>query len=232
MMRSWLSTIARDVHVALSAPRSDVPPPLPSCRLLESAAPILHLELRPEQRVVQRHVDDRILATAGAPCASRAPTTPTRSAPEIVGPEESALQQILAQPFGFLVVEVDAPTSVIMMNGHWNSVSSVSRMSEVVRVARRRPADRCLGEFGQPDREVDVGARPVHVPVAAVAARIVAEHDPAELEGAVEVGGARDAERAEIAEELRLDARGHSEAGNHREWRQARAVESASGPRG
>ena len=59
-----------------------------------------------------------------------------------------------------------------------------------------------------------------------------AEHDPAELEGAVEVGRSRDAHRPEIAEELRLDARGHSEAGNHQNGGDVRARRVSQRPTG
>ena len=58
-----------------------------------------------------------------------------------------------------------------MMNGHWKSTSSVSRMSSVVRLAVGVVPTR-VGQLRQPDREIDVGARVIDAPVAAVAAEV------------------------------------------------------------
>ena len=56
---------------------------------------------------------------------------------------------------------------------------------DVIEFAAAVFADPRRGQFRQPVGEVDVGARVVHPPAVAVAIRILAEHDPAEHEGAV-----------------------------------------------
>ena len=73
-----------------------------------------------------------------------------------------------------------------------------------------------LRQLRQADGQVDVGARPVHAPVAAVAGRIVVEHDSTELKRAVEVGWPCNLHRSEIADEyLRFDADRRREARHH-----------------
>jgi hypothetical protein len=55
---------------------------------------------------------------------------------------------------------------------------------QVIRLARRTATHMGLGQLGQTDREVDVGIGIVGRPVPAV-------HDPAVVEGAVEIGRRR-----------------------------------------
>ena len=57
---------------------------------------------------------------------------------------------------------------------------------EVLRIAGRMDADARPGQFGEADRHVDVGARIVDRPAAAIAHAAVREHHPAEIEAAVE----------------------------------------------
>ena len=69
-----------------------------------------------------------------------------------------------------------------MMNGHWNSSSSVELhdAGDSARAAASK-LTRVLVSSREPDREVDVGARIVDAPVAAVAAA-AAKRDAAEME--------------------------------------------------
>ena len=83
---------------ALSAPRSEVLPPLPAQKLIDAICGVsLHLELRVEQRVVRRQLDDRVLVGREHAAQLRFPPLPRVVAPEVVGPEEAALQQVVAQ---------------------------------------------------------------------------------------------------------------------------------------
>ena len=57
----------------------------------------------------------------------------------------------------------------------------------MVRFPRLVLADMRLGELGQPQREVDVGARVIDAPPSAVALEGIAEDDAAEVKAAVEI---------------------------------------------
>ena len=89
------------------------------------------------------------------------------------------------------------------------------------------PADVGARQLGQANREVDVGARVIDAPVAAVTAEVAAERDAAEMEPAVEVFRLGDAnaeaalEAATAATKLRLDDDGRGEQGEKQpniEW--------------
>src|SRR5262249_22080221 len=60
---------------------------------------------------------------------------------------------------------------------------------EMVRLTVGTAADARLGELGQPNRQVEVGARIVDRPVTAVAVAALRQHDAAEVEAAVEALG-------------------------------------------
>src|SRR5688572_20667985 len=69
--------------------------------------------------------------------------------------------------------------------------------------------DRGFGQLGQPDRQVDLRPWRVDLPATAVAARVAAKGDAAELKTAVEIVVDGDARIHQAAlPELRLDADG------------------------
>ena len=62
-----------------------------------------------------------------------------------------------------------------MMNGQLNSSGRSSCITQVIRLAVGLSADARLGQLREADRQVDVGARIVDAPAAAVAVAGVAE---------------------------------------------------------
>ena len=108
----------------------------------------------------------RILRRPAAPAASRFAAVPRALAPEVVGPEKSALEQVLAQVRHLLLVEDQAARL-----GHHDERApeerrSVSWQHEVTGFAARRRCSRGSRQLRQAKREVDVGARVVHAPAA------------------------------------------------------------------
>ena len=59
--------------------------------------------------MVERQVDDRILRRGEDLADLVLPVLPRVAAPEVVGPQEAALEQILAQPLHFVVIEIERP---------------------------------------------------------------------------------------------------------------------------
>ena len=140
--------------------------------------------------MILRQILLRILRRAATPCRSAPPTLPTRTRPRNHRPTGSRPSADRLRSASASASSMKAaPTSVIMMNGHWNKRRIGQPDDDVIRFLRAREADRGLGELRQPDRHVDVGARKVDAPAAAVAVAILPERDAAELPRAVEVFG-------------------------------------------
>jgi hypothetical protein len=152
-------------------------------------------------------------------------------APEIVGPQKTALQQVLTQPGRLLGGEVRRADL-----GHHDERTieqgGVRQIeNEVIRLARRIDADDRLGQLRKPDRQVDVGSRIVHRPAAAVAVAAAGKHHAAEVEGSVEALGRRTAdgleETAASAAELRA-RRADAEGEQHRRGRRTNQPSAAA----
>ncbi len=179
--------MARTCGSALAGPRSDVPPPV----AIPVADPrdlrdLLDVVEHVKQRVVERHVDQRIVARRQRLADLVHPVLERVVAPEVVRPEKSTFLQILAQPCRLVIVEVGAARL-----GHHDERASRQRVGvgephqRVVEVAVRCAADGRARQLGEAERQVLVRARPVHRPAGAVAVRGIAEHDAAEHERAV-----------------------------------------------
>src|SRR4029453_16945049 len=86
---------------------------------------------------------------------------------EVVGPEEAALQQILAQTDDLFVAE-RRRTRIFDLDERALEQRIVCRADdEMVGFAAVLAADAGLGQFGEPNREVDVGVRIVGPPALA-----------------------------------------------------------------
>ena len=92
---------------ALSAPRSDVPPPMPRHSPIDGIW-MTRLTSNCWWNIGwrERHVDDRVFRGRQRLADLARPHVPRPGAPEVVGPQEAALQQVLAQALGFLRTEV------------------------------------------------------------------------------------------------------------------------------
>ena len=115
------------------------------------------------------------------------PELPRVLPPEIVSPQEAALDEVLTQTRGLVLVEMGRPD----LGHHDERTPKEHRIGEtnehVFRVALRISADRRLGQLRQADRQVLVRPRPVHAPVATVTVAIAVKRHPAELKRSVEV---------------------------------------------
>src|SRR4030095_3959835 len=136
-------------------------PPLP--RIPAAAAPelnrrnlrkLLHVEERAEHRVVRCDVDQRILGWRKHAIELVQPLVPRRIAPVVVHPEETALEQIGAQPFDLRVGQLrSAPVldaDVWALIQVWIGESN----HEGVRFAGRVLTDAHLRQLAKPFREV------------------------------------------------------------------------------
>ncbi|MEP7309632.1 MAG: hypothetical protein ABJA98_29340 [Acidobacteriota bacterium] len=106
-------------------------------------------------------------------------------APEVVRPEESALEEVDAEPCSLVVVEVQR--AGLRHHDERALVEFVvaQLQHDVLVLSGGVLADDGAGELGQAIGEVDVGAGVVHRPSVAVAVRILPEHDAAESKRAV-----------------------------------------------
>ena len=122
---------------------------------------------------------------------------PRVAAPEVVGPEEAALEQVLAQVLGLCRPDVGGAD----LRHHDERALEDRRIGElhheVVRLAVGLAADARLGQLREPDRQVDVGARIVDLQPPPSPSLALREHDPAEVERAVEALRRRAADRLE-----------------------------------
>src|SRR5204863_3391008 len=66
----------------------------------------LHIELLMEERMVEWHINDRKFGWWQRLADFARPHLPRPAAPEIIGPEEAAFQQVLTQSRRFLRAEV------------------------------------------------------------------------------------------------------------------------------
>jgi hypothetical protein len=144
-----------------------------------------------EERMVLRQVLRGVLRRRQRLADLLRPHFPGVLAPEVIGPEKAALQQVIAQRLRLRVVEIRGADF-----RHHDERTLVERRigepdHDVLWILRSGEADRRLGQLGEPDRHIDVGARKIDAPPAAVAGAVRAECDAAELPRPVEVFGDR-----------------------------------------
>src|SRR5688572_6442102 len=150
-------------------------------------------------RVVARQIDDGILRRVEHFRELGDPPLPGQAAPEIISPQEAPLEQILAETSRFLLVEVG--------RAHLGHHDEGAAEQHIVGEANQQRVGLAVGhadvgacQLAEADREIDVGARVIDAPVAAVAAEVAAKPDAAEVERAVEVLVGGELSRAEVAE--------------------------------
>jgi len=117
----------------------------------------------------------------------RHPVVPRVAAPEVVDPQEAALVEIEAQRLGVLIADERATH---LRRHHERAVEELGigeANQQMVRLAGGILADIRLRQLRQPDRQVDVGTRPVCVPVAAVPVERRLVHPAAEMKAPVEI---------------------------------------------
>ena len=163
--------------------------PVPNRRDLRDAA--ADGEDRSEQRMVVRQILRRELPRRQRLAELLGPRFPGPLAPEVIGPQEAALQQVAAQRLGLRIGDVGGAN----LRHHDERALEERRIGqlddEVLRLLRSREPDGGLGQLRQADRHVDVGTGEVDAPPAAVAVAILAKRDAAELPRAVEIFGNR-----------------------------------------
>ena len=145
----------------------------------------LHVVEHVEDRVAEGNIDHRKLAGGQRFPDLRLPDAPRALAPEIVDPEEPALDEIIAQCAASSESRYSAPTSCITMIGHWYNAVVFEGDDGVVVAAARIAADRGLCQLREPVGQVLVGLRVVGRPASAVALRVRLVHGAAVLECAV-----------------------------------------------
>ena len=118
-------------------------------------------------------------------------------APEIIGPQKPAVEQVIAQVRRFFDAEVRAARLRHHEERTVIDLGIGQPVDAVIEVAGQVAADGSGGELGESITEILVGARPVDGPSAAVAVHRVVEHDAAEHERAVVVRVGRQPEVAE-----------------------------------
>ena len=145
-----------------------------------------HDELAAEERMVEREVANRILGRRQYLAELGGEMFPGIAAPEVICPKKSTLQQIVAQAFRIFRSEVSAAN----LRHHDERALIELRIREpddqMVGLALPIETDPRLGELRQANREVDVGARIVDEPPAAIPHVAVGERHPAEVERSVE----------------------------------------------
>ena len=197
MIRPWSSLIARKCAWCASRPLVSAIGTVPVADAGDLRK-FLHREHLVKEDVIRRHVVDRILPGRQHAADLIFPVGPRVLAPEVVGPEKAALQQILPEIHDFLFVEVDAAR----LGHHQDRAVKHFGLTEVqqktFRFAVLVHADRRPRELRQPDREIFVSARKIHVPARAVAVGSVPEHQTAELIAAVEIFELRVLERSPV----------------------------------
>src|SRR5688572_30779127 len=115
------------------------------------------------------------------------PLPPRLLAPEVVHPDEAALEQVLAQPLHLLVAEPRGADVLHLDKRALEQLVVGEPDDEVIRLAVAGLADAGLGQLGEPDREVDVGRGVIRPPaLAACLTAIAVIHAAAEIEVAVE----------------------------------------------
>jgi hypothetical protein len=91
-----------------------------------------------QQRVAERNVLDRIVRRRKhAPDFAR-PALPGAGAPEVVDPEEPALEQVVAKAFSFFRLQTDRADVGRDNVGQLKSCGSVARTTQVFGSRRRR----------------------------------------------------------------------------------------------
>jgi hypothetical protein len=132
----------------------------------------------------------------------------------IVGHEqEAALQQVLAQPRDLLVGEIRRAAVLDEREPALEQLVVCGPDDDELRLAFAVHRDGRLGQLRQPHAEIDVGAGIVRAPALLFTA-IALEHEPAEVEPALEGVGCREARRGSTAvaaiaaaPDLRADSR-------------------------
>ena len=137
-------------------------------------------------RVVGRHVHNRIVGFGKDFADLVLPDLPGVRPPEVVHPEKAALQEIGPEPGRILLAEVQ--TSDLLHQDHGTAVELVvgEPHDQMVGLARGVEADADFGQLGEPDREIDVGERVIGEPTPAVTPRIHAIDGAAIVKSSVE----------------------------------------------
>src|SRR2546428_1052556 len=138
-----------------------------------------------KNRMIELEIPDRILAGGKRFAELGDPRIPRVLAPEIIGPQETALEQVVAQPRRLLLVEVRAARLGHHDERTLEQLLVRQTQQDVLVLALRAPAHRQRRQLGETIGEVDVRPGPIDVPAVSVAVARVAKHDPAELEATV-----------------------------------------------
>jgi hypothetical protein len=167
----WVGQL-RKALPANEFPIFDLPPDHPLFRTqfeVTSVPQIPNIELRAEQRMVRRQIEDRKFIRRQRLPQLANPVVPGVAAPEIIDPEKAAFLQVQSHRLRLVIGDERAAD----FRGHHERAVEDFRIREpnkqMVWLAARVFADIRFRQFGQANRQVDVGARPVGIPVAAVA---------------------------------------------------------------
>src|SRR5262245_55919358 len=174
----------------------------------------LDLELCVEHRMVERQIEDRKFGRWQCLPQLAHPPAPRVLAPEVISPQKAALFEVKTQLRSFVVVEAD-PAWLGHHDERTIEERRIGQLNEqMFRFARLILADVGLGELGQTEREINVGARIIDAPASAVALEGIAKNDAAEVKAAVEIlrrrGTRAEAEPAASAK-LRVGGHRHTE---------------------
>ena len=106
------------------------------------------------------------IRAAAGPWRARRSGAPTRTSPQKSSAQRKPpLSRYARRLRGFFVDKAGrAARRTSWTNGQWKSCGIGGADDEVIRLAVRRPADPCLGQLREPDREVDVGVGIVRRP--------------------------------------------------------------------
>ena len=194
---------------------------------------LLHDELRLKDRIRRGDFLDRELAGVEHLRQFAGPDDPLLGAPMVVGPEEPALQQILAQPHGLGVGDPPGTDVARHEEGTREQLRVVQAHQVMVRFVAA-PADPCAGQLREPDAEIALAERVVRAPAAAVSPRLVVDEA---ADDEIAVGELRrrhrplNAEAAEAPELAQRQPRGREHQGTCRQDDQERRCRAADAHR-
>jgi hypothetical protein len=135
--------------------------------------------------VIERKVDDWIFGVRKHSIDLFVELFPRQFTPVVRHEHEPALQQVVAKFRNLVIVEHDRPGVFHQHEGALEQRRIRQPDDHIFRIgAGGLLGDTGLGEFGQADREVQVGAGVIGVPAALFAA-VAAEHHPAEGEASL-----------------------------------------------
>jgi hypothetical protein len=181
--RPFSSRIARACGVALSAPRSEVRPPGPAPEInRRNLRDALDLHQLVEYLMVERQIDDRI--TGGRENLSHLTLEkfPSPITPEVVGPEESSLQQISTEIFRFRLIQRQPADFRHHDEAAMKELRLLKVDQQVIRQLVLVHADAGLRQLRKANRQVFVRSRKIHIPSVAVAVWCGIEDNSTELE--------------------------------------------------